>query len=171
MKIIKRNGKEMDFDRNKIVTAITKANNSVNPEAQMKPLYIEAIASDIEDMVNHSLNAMNVEDVQDAVVYKLMKQAPVVALCYQKYRYNRELIRKANTTDESILALINLENEDIKQENSNKNPTIVSVQRDYMAGEVSKDLTKRFFLTEEINKAHEEGIIHFHDSIVAQLGD
>ena len=164
MKIIKRNGAEAEFDRNKIVNAITKANLSVAEPSRMKDIYIEAIALDVEDELKERPSTSNVEEIQDLVVYALMKHAPVVAMSYQKYREKRELVRHANTTDDKILSLINCENEETKQENSNKNPIINSTQRDYMAGEVSRDLTDRILLPKEIVEAHRAGIIHFHDS-------
>ena len=164
MKIIKRNGAEAEFDRNKIINAITKANLSVAEPSRMKDIYIEAIALDVEDELKERPSTSNVEEIQDLVVYALMKHAPVVAMSYQKYREKRELVRHANTTDDKILSLINCENEEAKQENSNKNPIINSTQRDYMAGEVSRDLTDRILLPKEIVEAHRAGIIHFHDS-------
>ena len=164
MKIIKRNGTEVEFDRQKIVNAITKANLSVPEPSRMKDIYIEAISHDIEDEVMGRPSTSNVEEIQDLVVYALMRHAPVVAMSYQKYREKRELVRHANTTDDKILSLINCENEEVKQENSNKNPIINSTQRDYMAGEVSRDLSDRILLPKEIVDAHKAGIIHFHDS-------
>lgn len=164
MKIIKRNGTEAEFDRQKIVNAITKANLSVPEPSRMKDIYIEAISRDIEDEVMGRPSTSNVEEIQDLVVYALMRHAPVVAMSYQKYREKRELVRHANTTDDKILSLINCENEEVKQENSNKNPIINSTQRDYMAGEVSRDLSDRILLPKEIVDAHKAGIIHFHDS-------
>lgn len=164
MNIIKRNGTEAPFDRKKIVSAITKANNSVNPEARLKKEFIDAIATDVEDKVTERMDAVNVEDIQDMVVFDLMKYAPVVASNYIKYRHTRELVRKANTTDDKIFALINRTNEEAKQENANKDPVINSTQRDYMAGEVSRDLTRRILLPKDIVDADREGIIHFHDS-------
>lgn len=164
MIIIKRNGTEAEFNREKIVSAITKANLSVNVEARLKDVYIHAIACDIEDSVAQSPSAVNVEDIQDMVIFALMKQAPVVAMSYQQYRHTREMIRKSNTTDDKIFALIDCKNEEAKQENSNKNPIINSTQRDYMAGEVSRDLTDRVILPRDISEAHRAGIIHFHDS-------
>ena len=164
MKIIKRNGTEVDFNKQKIINAISKANLSVEEMSRMKAIYIEAIASDIEDEIHNRLSTVNVEEIQDMVVFALMKHAPVVAMNYQKYREKREMIRHANTTDDKILSLINCENEEVKQENSNKNPIINSTQRDYMAGEVSRDLTDRLLLPKEIVDAHRAGVIHFHDS-------
>ncbi|RKI99089.1 anaerobic ribonucleoside-triphosphate reductase [bacterium D16-54] len=164
MNIIKRNGTEAPFDRSKIVNAITKANDSVHQEARMKKEFIDAITADVEDKALQHMDALNVEDIQDMVVFDLMKYAPVVAASYIKYRHTRELVRKANTTDDKIFALVNLNNEEAKQENSNKDPVINSTQRDYIAGEVSRDLTQRILLPKEIVDAHKDGIIHFHDS-------
>lgn len=164
MNIIKRNGTEAVFDRQKIVNAITKANNSVNLEARMKKEFIDAIAADVEGKATEHMDALNVEDIQDMVVFDLMKYAPVVASSYIKYRHTRELVRKANTTDDKIFALVNLTNEEAKQENSNKDPVINSTQRDYMAGEVSRDITQRLLLPKDIVGAHKDGIIHFHDT-------
>lgn len=164
MKIIKRNGSEAEFDRKKIETAIEKANASVPETARLKPIYIAAIAEDVEENVQGSLYAVHVEDIQDMVVYALMKQAPVVAMCYQKYRQNREMIRRANTTDDKIFSLVDRNNEEVKQENSNKDPIINSTQRDYIAGETSRDLTERILLPKDVVEAHKNGLIHFHDS-------
>ncbi len=163
--IIKRNGSEAVFDKNKIHNAITKANNEVEKIHQLNEAQIIAITDKISDQVTHSNYAVNVEQIQDMVEVSIMEMRGYeVAQKYVRYRYVRELARKSNTTDEGILALINQSNEEVKQENSNKNPTINSTQRDYMAGEVSKDLTKRILLPEDIVQAHEQGIIHFHDS-------
>lgn len=164
MKIIKRNGTEVEFNRQKVIDAITKANNSVEERMRMMPEFILAIAADIEMQVKGHPSAVNVEDIQRMVIIDLMKYAPMVALRYTEYRHTRELVRKANTTDDKIFALINLENEEVKQENSNKNPIINSTQRDYMAGEVSRDLTERILLPPDIVDAHKRGLIHFHDS-------
>ena len=162
--VIKRNGEEVHFDRAKIVNAITKANGNVERIHQMNPYQIEAIADTIAEQVQETPHAVNVEDIQDMVETGIMEMRGYeVAQKYVRYRYKRELTRKSNTTDNGILALIDHMNEEVKQENSNKNPVINSTQRDYMAGEVSKDLTKRVLLPEEIVRAHEEGIIHFHD--------
>ena len=156
--VIKRNGEEVHFDRAKIVNAITKANGNVERIHQMNPYQIEAIADTIAEQVN-------VEDIQDMVETSIMEMRGYeVAQKYVRYRYRRELKRKSNTTDNGILALLDHINEEVNQENSNKNPVINSTQRDYMAGEVSKDLSKRVLLPEEIVRAHEEGIIHFHDT-------
>ena len=162
MKVIKRDGKEVDYDLNKIKIAITKANNE---SKELSDAQIENISQEIEIKIKVYNRALNVEEIQEIVEYTLMSRsyAQKTAKKYVKYRHDRELRRKANTTDGKILSLIDLENEEIKQENSNKNPIIVSTQRDYMAGEVSKDISERFLLPEDIIKAHNEGQIHFHD--------
>ncbi|WP_448863533.1 anaerobic ribonucleoside-triphosphate reductase [Clostridium sp.] len=163
--VIKRNGEEVHFDRAKIVNAITKANGNVDRIHQMNPYQIEAIADTIAEQVQETPHAVNVEDIQDMVETSIMEMRGYeVAQKYVRYRYRRELKRKSNTTDNGILALLDHINEEVNQENSNKNPVINSTQRDYMAGEVSKDLSKRVLLPEEIVRAHEEGIIHFHDT-------
>ncbi|MBQ5725640.1 MAG: anaerobic ribonucleoside-triphosphate reductase [Clostridia bacterium] len=165
MKIIKRNGSEVEFDAHKIVVAVTKANNSVVPSARMSDLQIKRIAEDVELAAMHMNRALSVEEIQDMVEDQIMNQrAFEVARRYITYRYTRALVRKSNTTDEQILSLIECNNEEVKQENSNKNPTVNSVQRDYMAGEVSKDITKRILLPQDIVTAHEQGLIHFHDA-------
>ncbi len=165
MKIIKRNGAEALFDPHKIVLAITKANDSVVPSARMTPVQIKRIAEDVESAALHMNRALSVEEIQDMVEDQIMNQRAFdVARRYITYRYNRALIRKSNTTDEQIMSLIECNNEEVKQENSNKNPTVNSVQRDYMAGEVSKDITKRILLPSEIVAAHDQGLIHFHDA-------
>ena len=165
MKIIKRSGAEVEFDRQKIITAVTKANNTVIPSERMTDLQIRRIAEDVEIAVANMNRSLGVEEIQDIVENQIMNQrAFEVARHYITYRYTRELVRKSNTTDEQILSLIECNNEEVKQENSNKNPTIVSVQRDYMAGEVSKDITRRFLIPNDIAQAHEQGIIHFHDA-------
>ncbi len=165
MKIIKRNGTEAIFDPKKIVVAVTKANNSVVPSARMTPVQIKRIAEDVESAALNIHRALSVEEIQDMVEDQIMNQRAFdVARTYITYRYNRALIRKSNTTDEQIMSLIECNNEEVKQENSNKNPTVNSVQRDYMAGEVSKDITKRILLPKDIVSAHEQGIIHFHDA-------
>ena len=164
-KVIKRNGEEVSFDISKIVNAITKANAEVDRIHQMNEYQIVAIAEKIAEMVMESRHAVNVEDIQDLVETSIMEMRGYeVAQKYVRYRYKRELARKSNTTDNGILALIEHINEEVNQENSNKNPVINSTQRDYMAGEVSKDLSRRVLLPEEIVEAHEKGIIHFHDS-------
>ena len=163
--VIKRNGEEVKFDSEKIVGAIQKANHEVAPIYQMNNYQIEAVADKIAAMAAESTHAVNVEDIQDMVERGIMEMRSYeVAQKYVRYRYKRELTRKSNTTDNGILSLLDHLNEEVKQENSNKNPIINSTQRDYMAGEVSKDLSKRVLLPEEIVRAHEEGIIHFHDS-------
>lgn len=164
MKIIKRNGTEVVFDITKIIAAITKANNADDSSRELSQEQIIRIAAAVEDKCIAMHRAPSVEEIQDMVEQKIMEQgAFAVAKRYIKYRYNRTLVRRANTTDNQILSLIECNNEEVKQENSNKNPTVNSVQRDYMAGEVSKDITKRLLLPRDIVKAHEDGIIHFHD--------
>ena len=164
MKIIKRNGSEVDFDLNKIAVAVTKANAACEKE-ELSASQIKDIAEYVEFKIQKANRALSVEEIQDIVENQIMAQGAFeVARRYVKYRYNRTLIRKANTTDNQILSLIECNNEEVKQENSNKNPTVNSVQRDYMAGEVSKDLTKRILLPPDIVEAHENGIIHFHDA-------
>ena len=165
MKIIKRNGAEVPFDITKIITAVTKASDSVGGKSRLAREQITQIASDVTDQC-HALNrAVSVEEIQDMVENKLMDiRAHDIARHYITYRYVQSLKRQTNTTDERILSLIECQNEEVKQENANKNPTVNSVQRDYMAGEISKDLTARLLLDPEIVKAHQEGLIHFHDS-------
>ena len=163
--VIKRNGEEVHFDLDKIVNAIKAANREVDRLHQLNDFQIMAIADTISRQIQRMTHAVNVEDIQDMVETGIMEMRGYeVAQKYVRYRYKRELSRKSNTTDNGILALIDHMNEEVKQENSNKNPVINSTQRDYMAGEVSKDLTRRVLLPEDIVKAHEEGIIHFHDS-------
>ena len=163
--VIKRNGKEVSFDVSKIVNAITKANASVDHLHQLNEYQINAVADMIAKQVEEATHAVNVEDIQDMVETGIMEMRGYeVAQKYVRYRYKRELTRKSNTTDNGILALIEHLNEEVKLENSNKNPVINSTQRDYMAGEVSKDLSRRVLLPEEIVRAHEAGIIHFHDT-------
>ena len=165
MKIIKRNGTEAIFDISKIIVAITKANNSVPETARLSADTIKEIAHKVAGICENVPRALGVEEIQDLVENEIMdRQAHDVARSYITYRYNRALVRKTNTTDDQILSLIECNNEEVKQENSNKNPTVNSVQRDYMAGEISKDITKRILLPEDIVKAHEDGLIHFHDS-------
>ncbi len=165
MKIIKRSGAEVVFDPKKIVIAVTKANESVVPSERMSEIQIKRIAEDVEAAAANINRSLSVEEIQDMVEDQIMNQrAFSVARRYITYRYNRALIRKSNTTDEQILSLIECNNEEVKQENSNKNPTVNSVQRDYMAGEVSKDITKRILLPGDIVEAHENGLIHFHDA-------
>ena len=165
MKIIKRSGKEVAFDVGKIIAAIEKANNEVTEEKKLTAGQISDIATSVEKLCATLTRAASVEEIQDMVEDGLMKAGKFdVARKYITYRYKHALVRKSNTTDEQIMSLIECSNEEVKQENSNKNPTVNSVQRDYMAGEVSKDITKRFLLPEDVVKAHEEGLIHFHDS-------
>ncbi|OUQ20841.1 anaerobic ribonucleoside-triphosphate reductase [Lachnoclostridium sp. An138] len=165
MKIIKRSGAEVAFDPQKIVIAVTKANDSVVPSARMSAVQIRRIAEDVESAAQNINRSLSVEEIQDMVEDQIMNQRAFdVARRYITYRYRRALVRKSNTTDEQILSLIECNNEEVKQENSNKNPTVNSVQRDYMAGEVSKDITKRLLLPPDIVNAHEQGLIHFHDA-------
>lgn len=165
MKIIKRSGAEVVYDRNKIACAIRKANEQVIEAKRLTDAQIESIVDDIEIECHSSGHALNVEDIQDLVENGIMQNdAFDVAKLYITYRYRHQLMRKENTTDQQIMSLLEENNEEVKQENSNKNPTVVSVQRDYMAGEVSKDITRRFLLDPDISKAHDEGIIHFHDA-------
>jgi anaerobic ribonucleoside-triphosphate reductase len=162
MEVIKRDGRVAPYDRFKIVTAIQKANAEVEPFEQISEDKIYTIVASIE---NRGQDKMQVEDIQDIIEQKLMAEKKfVLAKTYIIYRYTRELVRKANTTDDSILSLIKNSNKDVMEENSNKNPIIASTQRDLIAGEVSKDLTKRMLLPEKISKAHELGILHFHDA-------
>jgi len=164
-RVIKRNGEEVSFDVNKILNAVRKANNEIDPIHKLNEYQIAAVGKVVADQIESAQHAVSVEDIQDMVERGIMEMRGYeVAQKYVRYRYVRELARKSNTTDEGILALIEQLNEEVKQENSNKNPTINSTQRDYMAGEVSKDLTKRILLPEDIVQAHEQGIIHFHDS-------
>ena len=163
--VIKRNGKEVNFDISKIANAIRKANKEVEPIYQMNEYQIDGIAENVAGQCAKLERAVSVEEIQDMVETGIMEMRGYeVAQKYVRYRYTRELARKANTTDEEILSLLDQSNEEAKQENSNKNPVINSTQRDYMAGYVSRDLTSRVLLPEEITKAHREGIIHFHDS-------
>ena len=165
MKIIKRNGAEAVFDRSKIQAAVTKANLAVDEVYRISDGDIETITDRVTERCESLGRATSVEEIQDMVERELMSLgAFTLAKAYITYRYTRELVRKSNTTDERIMSLIECKNEDIKQENSNKNPTVNSIQRDYMAGEVSKDLTRRILLPPDIVKAHEDGIIHFHDA-------
>ena len=165
MKIIKRNGSEVPFDITKIITAVTKASDSVSRKSSLTQEQILSIANDVTEQCQALNRAVSVEEIQDMVENKLMDiQAHDVARHYITYRYVQSLKRQTNTTDERILSLIECQNEEVKQENANKNPTVNSVQRDYMAGEISKDLTARLLLDPEIVKAHTEGLIHFHDS-------
>ncbi len=165
MKIIKRSGVEAVFDKEKIIAAVTKANESVSQGKRLTKKQIELIGDNVTAIATKRKRALSVEEIQDIVENEIMDlKAFDVARKYITYRYTRQLVRKSNTTDEQILSLIECNNEEVKQENSNKNPTVNSVQRDYMAGEVSKDITKRILLPKEIVDAHEAGIIHFHDA-------
>ena len=165
MKIIKRNGAEVPFDIQKIEVAVTKANNSVAEADRMTPVQIRRIAESVELQCQKMNRAPTVEEIQDMVEHHIMAHGAFeVAKHYITYRYTRSLVRKANTTDDKILSLIECNNEEAKQENSNKNPVVNSTQRDYMAGEVSRDITNRLLLPQDIVEAHEEGIIHFHDT-------
>lgn len=165
MKIIKRSGSEMTFNIDKISQAVSRANLSVPESARLNELQVALISDNVRRICENMGRALNVEEIQDLVENEIMNQRAFdVARNYITYRYKRALVRKSNSTDEQILSLIECNNEEVKQENSNKNPTVNSVQRDYMAGEVSKDITKRFLLPEDIVEAHEEGMIHFHDA-------
>ena len=165
MKIIKRSGCEVDFDITKIIAAITKGNNEMRDADKLTAAQIRQIATKVENKCKVMSHAPSVEEIQDLVEEQIMAHSDyALARSYITYRYTRSLVRKSNTTDEQILALIECNNEEVKQENSNKNPTVNSVQRDYMAGEVSKDITKRILLPQDIVEAHEQGIIHFHDA-------
>ncbi len=165
MKIIKRSGQEVAYDISKIIAAVRKANNSVVDTEKMTDRQIDVIADNMIRQCEKMNRSLSVEEIQDMVENEIMNQrAFTVARSYITYRYRRALVRKANSTDEQILSLLECSNEEVKQENSNKNPTVNSVQRDYMAGEVSKDITKRFLLPADIVEAHEKGIIHFHDA-------
>ena len=163
--VIKRSGKEVPFDEYSIITALLMANEEVDPVRQLSDHQILAIADDIADEVDKTPHAVGIEEIQDKVVTGIFNMRSIeVGIKYIAYRYKRELARKSNSTDDAILSLIDRSNEEVKQENSNKNPVINSTQRDYMAGEVSKDLTNRVLLPEDVVKAHKEGIIHFHDA-------
>lgn len=165
MKIIKRSGTEETFNINKIIAAISKANKEVETINRMSEEQVEEIADNVTQICADMSRALNVEEIQDLVEDQIMnKRAFAVARKYITYRYTRALVRKSNSTDKQIMSLLECQNEEVLQENSNKNPAVNSVQRDYMAGEVSKDITKRFLLPEDITRAHEQGIIHFHDS-------
>ena len=165
MKIIKRNGSEVVFNVTKIINAIAKANNTVPEPNQLTREQILKISEDVEHHCKELGRAAGVEEIQDAVEKGIMAAGAFdVAKNYITYRYTRTLVRKSNTTDEKILSLIERDNEEVKQENSNKNPTVNSVQRDYMAGEVSRDLTERMLLPQDVVEAHRNGLIHFHDS-------
>ena len=165
MKIIKRSGEEVAFDKSKIYAAVSKANEAVEPIHRISPEQIQKITDRVTKRCENFSRATEVEEIQDMVEREIMSLgAFTLAKTYITYRYTRELVRKSNTTDERIMSLIECSNEEIKTENSNKNPTVNSIQRDYMAGEVSKDLTRRILLSPDIVKAHDEGIIHFHDA-------
>lgn len=166
MKVIKRNGSEVEFNNDKIKVAVTKANNCIDElSKRLSDAQIAEITKKVTAQCENMGRAVNVEEIQDWVEEAIMEQGKfAVAKHYITYRYDRQLARQKNTTDDKVFSLIDCQNEEVKQENSNKNPTVNSVQRDYMAGEMSKDLTKRFLLPEDIWKAHEEGIIHFHDA-------
>ena len=165
MKIIKRNGSEVVFDIEKIINAVTKANNAVEEAVRMTPLQIQRIAQSVAISCEEMGHSPSVEEIQDLVEKAIMAHGAFeVAKVYITYRYTRSLLRQSNTTDDRILSLIECNNEEVKQENANKNPTINAVQRDYMAGEVSKDITSRLLLPQDIVAAHDAGIIHFHDS-------
>ena len=165
MKVIKRNGSEVSFDIAKIIAAITKANESVDEAIRMTPMQIQRIAESVEFSCLKMNRSPSVEEIQDLVEYQIMAHGAFeVAKNYVTYRYTRSLVRRSNTTDEKILSLIECCNEEAKQENANKNPVVNSTQRDYMAGEVSRDITERILLPQEIVEAHREGIIHFHDA-------
>ena len=165
MKIIKRSGVEVIFDINKVTDAIRKANEDAVEKEKLTEEQILEVSNNVHKQCKKAKHSLGVEDIQNLVENELMRiQAYNIARKYITYRYRRALVRKANSTDEQILSLIECNNEEVKQENSNKNPTVNSVQRDYMAGEVSKDITKRFLLPDDVVKAHEEGIIHFHDA-------
>ena len=165
MKIIKRSGSEVTFDISKIMDAVSKANMEVVHSERLSEEQIETISNNVESICKEMNRSLSVEEIQDLVENQIMNfRAFSVARKYITYRYKRALVRKSNSTDKQILSLLECNNEEVKQENSNKNPTVNSVQRDYMAGEVSKDITKRLLLDNDIVEAHEQGIIHFHDA-------
>ena len=165
MKIIKRSGAEVDFDAKKIEIAVKKANESVVPSERMSDIQIKRIAEDVESAAMNVNRSLGVEELQDMVEDQIMNPSAFrVARRYITYRYQRALVRKSNTTDEQILSLFECNNEEVKQEKSNKHPTVNSVPRDYMAGDVSKDITKRLLLDTDIVEAHAQGLIHFHDA-------
>lgn len=168
MKVIKRNGSEVLYNQQKIKDAVSKANAEVSRVERLSQAQITAIANNVTKIVEQSAHAVSIEDIQNYVEKEIMAMRGYeVAQKYITYRYKRALARQSNTTDERILSIIGLENEEVKQENANKNPTINSTQRDYMAGEVSKDLTTRILLPQDIVDAHNNGLIHFHEPIVA----
>lgn len=163
-RVIKRDGREVEFDKAKIINAISCANQEVMKSKQIGPRKINQLANIVEEKCALYKRAIKVEDINDLIEDELIyRNYNNLVRAFIQYRYNKELVRKSNTTDESILSLINLSNEELKQENSNKNPVVNSTQRDYMAGEVSKDLTRRVFLPKDVVKAHDEGTLHFHD--------
>lgn len=165
MKVIKRTGKEVEFDKQKIVIAVQKANNQANPQDQLLPAQIQAVADLVEQAALKLDRAMHIEEIQNNVIANINRQGNFeVARLYTEYRFKRQLARQKNTTDDTILSLVEYENGEIKQENSNKNATIASTQRDYVAGEVSKDLTMRYLLPQDVVDAHKRGEIHFHDA-------
>lgn len=165
MKIIKRSGEEAGFDITKIISAVHKANKEVEPANRLTAEQIQEIARNVEKICKDSIRSMNVEEIQDEVEDQIMRAGAFqVARVYITYRYKRQLVRQSNTTDAQIMTIIESQNEEAKQENSNKNPLLASTQRDYMAGEVSKDITKRFLLPKDVWDAHEKGLIHFHDA-------
>lgn len=165
MNIIKRNGEERPYNGSKIINAVTKANNEVPEDLRMSELQIKVIEDNVRRILETFTYAPKIEEIQDLVITEIMRmQAYKVAQLYTEYRYKRALRRKANSTDDEILSLIDYQNEIVKQENSNKNPMIASTQRDYMAGKVSEDITRRILLPDDIVEANDEGIIHFHDS-------
>ena len=162
-RVIKRDGREVEFDKSKIVHAISSANQEIMKSKQIGPRKINQLASIVEERCAEYKRAIKVEDINDMIEDELIsRNYNNLVRTFIQYRYNKELIRKSNTTDDSILSLINRDNEELKQENSNKNPVINSTQRDYMAGEVSKDLSRRVLLPKDVVKAHDEGVIHFH---------
>ena len=163
-RVIKRDGREVQFDKNKIIKAISCANQEIIKYKQLGPRKINQLASIVEEKCSEYKRAIKVEDINDLIEDELIaRNYNDLIRAFIRYRYNKELVRKSNTTDDSILSLINLSNEELKQENSNKNPVVNSTQRDYMAGEVSKDLTRRLLLPKDVVKAHDDGTIHFHD--------
>jgi ribonucleoside-triphosphate reductase len=164
-RVIKRDGREVEFDKSKIIKAISCANQEIIKSKQIGPRKINQLATIVEEKCAEYKRAIKVEDINDLIEDELIfRNYNNLVRAFIKYRYNKELVRKSNTTDDSILSLINLSNEELKQENSNKNPVVNSTQRDYMAGEVSKDLTRRLLLPKDVVKAHDEGVLHFHDS-------
>ena len=164
-RVIKRSGREVEFDKSKIINAISQANQEVIKSKQIGPRKINQLANIVEEKCSTYKRAIKVEDINDMIEDELIsRNYNDLVRAFIKYRYNKELVRKSNTTDDTILSLINLANEELKQENANKNPVVNSTQRDYMAGEVSKDITRRLILPKDVVKAHDEGTIHFHDT-------